>query len=82
MIVSIPDLCTLTYFEKNIVTKVTKESIPYTADIIMPHGQQSDLQNRIIKEMFSPENIAYNLEIIGEQSSKKTEQLCLHLEKQ
>ena len=68
--------------EKNTVTKVTKESIPYTADKIMPYDQQWDLQNRILKEMHSPENVVYKLEIIAEQSRKHTELLSHILEKQ
>ena len=47
--------------------------MPYTADKIMPYDQQSDLQNRTLKEMFSTEYVVYNLEIIAEQSPKQTE---------
>ena len=48
----------------------------------MPYDQQSDLQSNIIKEMFSRKDVIYNLEIIGEQSCKHTDQLCIILEKQ
>ena len=68
--------------EKNTVTKVTKESIPCTADEIKQYDQQSDLQNRILKEMPSPEDVFYNLEIIAEQTRKHTELLSCILEKQ
>ena len=54
--------------EKN---TVTKENMPYTADEIMPHDQQSDPQNRTLKEMSSTEYVVYNLEIIAEQSHKQ-----------
>ena len=47
--------------EKN---TVTKESMPYIADEVMSYEQQSDLQNRILKEMPSALDAVYNLEII------------------
>ena len=56
--------------------------MPYTADEIMPYGQQSDMQNRILNCLHPMINIAYNLEIIAEQSSKQTELLFRILEKQ
>ena len=48
----------------------------------MHYDQQSDLQNRILKEMPSPEDVVYNLEIIAKQSHKPTELLSCILEKQ
>ena len=65
--------------EKN---TVTKESMPYTTDKIMPCDQQPDLQNIILKEVHSPENVVYNLEIIAEQSRKHTNMISRILEKQ
>ena len=65
--------------EKN---TITKESMPCKTDEIMHYDQQSDLQNRILKEMPSPEDVVYNLEIIAKQSRKHTDLLSCILEKQ
>ena len=48
----------------------------------MHYDQQSDLQNRVLKGMPSPDDVVYNLETIAEQPRKHTELLSCILEKQ